>query len=222
MAAFIRPAQQKVGKNKNEGSHVQRWRQHHGMRLCRGWPSGAANSRRSKNRNLIPGAHPAIEIVEVCAAPQRNVLAVVHVLAARQYVRRRAASAVGPLFGANARGSRLQPARRPRKVPPGRRRSLSILFEDISLRVPAQPRTQQDPGFFGRAQPHTFGENIIPARVNPAQQATVNSHESPKRGARIGMNQRDQLHALAITIPCARAFKFQQATHFRRERPARE
>ena len=51
-----------------------------------------------KKSNLIRRADAAVKILEVRAATQRNVLAVVHVLAARQHVRRGTAAQVGPLF----------------------------------------------------------------------------------------------------------------------------
>jgi hypothetical protein len=47
---------------------------------------------------LIRRAEPAIEILEIRAATQRNVLAVVNFLSAGQHIRRRAAAEMGPLF----------------------------------------------------------------------------------------------------------------------------
>src|SRR5580704_18108693 len=56
------------------------------------------------------------------------------------------------------------------------------LFEDIGLGIPAEARANQDAGFFGSAEAHAFGEDIIPARLDAAKQAAVNSRERPERG----------------------------------------
>ena len=90
-------AQPSSGNSANEGA------------MCNGGGSAdafidaAAPIRRGKQQpvkksNLVRRAHPAIEILEVRAAAQRHVLAIVHVLAAGQHVGRRAAAQVGPLF----------------------------------------------------------------------------------------------------------------------------
>ena len=108
----------------------QRWRQVQRRRQRRGFHDAAAAIREPRRpgghrRRSCRGADAAVEIVEIRAAAQRDVLAVVDVLAAGQHVGRGAAAQIGAAVRANARGSRLQPARRPRKVPPGRRRSRS-------------------------------------------------------------------------------------------------
>ena len=76
---------------------MQRRRQRHGCDRA-ALPIGRGKQQPVKKSDLIRGADAAVEILEVRAASQRNVLAVVDVLAAGQHVRRRTAPQMGPLF----------------------------------------------------------------------------------------------------------------------------
>ena len=211
-------AQPSNGKNANDGARCKRRRQRHGCNRA-ALPIGRGKDQPVKKSNLIGGADAAIEIVEIRAAAQRDVLAIVDVLAAGQHVGRGAAAQEGAAVRANARGSRLQPARRPRKVPPGRRRSRSRSSRTSASRPPAQSRAQQNPGFFGSAQAHACGENIILALFDAAQQAAVNSRQRPERGAAILMHERNQADALARRNSTrARPQIRSRLAHCRRER----
>ena len=102
--------------------------------MCSGGGSGAASIvercplRVHKIQPVVEadfaaGADARIKIREIRAAAQRHVLAVVHFAAVRQRVGSGAPAQVRTLFDkANAAGP-LQPARRRRTAPPGRRRS---------------------------------------------------------------------------------------------------
>src|SRR5579871_3402397 len=96
------------------------------------------------------------------------------------------------------------------------------LFEDIRLGIPAEARAHQDAGFFGSADAHAFGENIIPARLDAAKQAAVNSGERPERCAGVFVDERDQADAFAVEIPGARGLVLQQRSQPGRNRPVRQ
>src|SRR6202035_1111637 len=81
------------------------------------------------------------------------------------------------------------------------------LFEDIVLGVPAKPRTQKDPGFFGGAQPYAFGENIVAALFDAPQQPAINARQRPESGPRVGVYVGNQFHAFTVKIQSASGFE---------------
>ena len=148
--------------------------------------------------DLSGGADAAVEIVEIGAAAQRDVLAIVDVLAAGQHIGRSAAAQDRAAVRANGRGSRLQPARRPRKVPPARRRSRSRSSRtSASDHQPSRARSRM-PRFFRRASgARARRKHRNRASSMRAQQAAVNPRQRPQRRAAVAMHQRNQARALA-------------------------
>ena len=90
-------AQPSNGNSSERRRHVQRRRQR--RRLDRAAPPiRVRQTATGQKTEFVRSADAAIEILEIGAAAQRDVLAIVHVLAAGQHVGRGAAAQMGPLF----------------------------------------------------------------------------------------------------------------------------
>ena len=164
--------------------------------------------------DLSRGADATIEIVEIGAAAERDMLAVVDVLAGGQDVGGGAAAQKGPLFeqtNAEAGVSQRDGRGKPRQA---------AADHDHALRghpppTTTQSRAKQNARFFrgasgGRARKIRRNRDL---RSAPA--AAVNPRQRPKRGAAIAMQSRNQARALGIESPGAVGFAAQQFAHAR-------
>src|ERR1700681_6600 len=94
-SALVSPAQQR--EQRERGRHVQRSGQP-GSRHCAAPSIRSRELEAAKKLNFVRGAHPAIKIFQVRATTERDVLAIIHMLAAREHIRRGTPTQVGPLF----------------------------------------------------------------------------------------------------------------------------
>ena len=162
-------AQPSNGNSANEGA------------MCSGAGSGerfhraAPSIRRRKKQsieetNFFSRAYPPVKIFKVRATSQRDVLAIVHMLAAREHVRRGTATQMGPLFEQTyAEAGFSQRDGRGKSRQAAADHDHALRGHCVGSTSPAA-RAAGFPVFFGSAQPHALGENIIAALFDPPQQ----------------------------------------------------